>query len=86
MTNHDAVLAAINALQIAGRLEPEDQALTAAVETLAQAVDTKPDNASLWREYLRALGMLAELKGAGVDAFDAFLADLRTSLGDPAQS
>ena len=80
MGNRQAALEAIEALDEAGRLERSDRALVEAVVGLAEAVDLQPANASLWREYTKALGMLSEVKGAGVDAFDAFLNDLRTTV------
>ena len=83
MGNRQAVTAAVQALDDAGRLEASDQALVEAALTLADAVDVQPANASLWREYTKVLGMLGELKGAGIDAFDAFLSDLRAQVGDP---
>jgi len=65
---------------MADRLGPEHEALVAAARGLAEAVDTDPANASLWREYRAAIADLIEAGGTGgpSDEAAAFLGIIRT--------
>ena len=76
----DKVIAALDDL---GRLDDVDAALVATAQSLADAVDGQPDNASLWREYRACL---ADLRGVGGEVDDEFfstLASLRTEVRHP---
>jgi len=80
--NRTAIDKVIEALRQLGRLESIDAARVAAAQTLADAVDSAPDNASLWREYRAAE---QELRGSGGEVDDEFtkaLEALRAPMGD----
>lgn len=88
MTNSDAVEETIEALKLAGRIEPIDTARLQAVRSLADAVDTKPFSPGLWQEYRAAL---SEVLGSDVDADDGIhdaLAAIRSAapMGNPKAS
>lgn len=70
----------IKALQAAGRLADEDQALLALSRGLAAAVDADPENAALWREYRAAL---VALSSAGSDNVDDDTRDFILSIRTP---
>ncbi len=77
-----AARATVRVLRELGRLEPVDDALVTAFLGLAAAVDSKPQDASLWREYRAAE---AALRGVGTgDDPDAVQAFLRYLNGDDA--
>ena len=63
MRNSKAAATMITALRGLGRIEPVDEALVESVVTLAESVDSAPDNASLWREYRSALADLRSVGG-----------------------
>jgi len=75
------------------RLPDEADALIAAARGLANAVDTEPANASLWREYRASIAALIEA-GANDDPDDdtaAFFGSIRTpsvpaKMGDPSHN
>lgn len=73
----------IDALSDLGRLETVDAALVAAARSLADAVDSAPDNASLWREYRAALAELRAVGGEVDDELFSTLASLRTEVRHP---
>ena len=73
----------IDALSDLGRLETVDAALMAAARSLADAVDSAPDNASLWREYRAALAELRAVGGEVDDELFSTLASLRTEVRHP---
>ncbi len=75
-----AVNRTLRALREAGRLTPEHEALVALAKGLAAAVDSEPNNASLWKEYRAAIGVLTEV-GVGNDVDDdtkQFLVSIQT--------
>jgi hypothetical protein len=81
--NAAGVETTIAALEAEGRLTDTHSALVAAVRQLAAAVDSAPDNASLWREYRAALASLMEAESGGDDDdTQTFLLALRTPVGD----
>lgn len=76
-TNASAIEAVIEALTELGHVESVDAALITACRMLARAVDDKPDNASLWKQYLEALRDLSALSEALDDDFSNLLASLQ---------
>lgn len=60
-----------------GRLERVDAARVQAVRSMAAALDAKPFNAQMWREYREALGALT------VDDGDSGVDDLLDQLSAP---
>lgn len=61
MGNRKAVDSTIKAMRKDGRLKAEDAATVQMVESLADAVDIDPANASLWREFRASLDSLMRL-------------------------
>lgn len=85
--NRRAVAESIRAMREAGRLDPIDRARVVACEALADAVDTDPANASLWREFRAALADLLEVgRKDGIDDLDALIAGLRSDVGNSSQT
>jgi len=76
--NRIAADATIDALRAAGRLESIDSARIATFQTLADAVDADPVNASLWREYRAAESTLREVNDDGNDELAEILGRLST--------
>ena len=81
--NRTAVDATLDTLTSKGRLRSEDDALVQLVRSLAGAVDSDPQNASLWREYRGAVTDLLKLGRDDSDAFKDLVTRLRTPVGDP---
>ena len=84
--NRTAVEESIRALRDAGRLESVDAAKIAAAQSLADAVDADPSNASLWREYRAAELVLRETNDTNTDEFAQLLAALSAEVGDSTQT
>ena len=80
--NRTAVELTILALNNLGRLEDIDAAKVASAQTLADAVDADPTNASLWREYRAAEQALRESHDTTADEFAQLLADLSAEVGN----
>lgn len=80
--NRTAVDEMVAALEATGRLEQVDAARVTAARALAEAVDSEPTNASLWREYRAALETLRLVDDGGPDDFAQLLADLSAEVGD----
>lgn len=83
-TNHNAVTTTVKALNDAGRLAPEHQALVTLCLKLAKSVDSYPDNASLWREYRAAVTELVRVgadDAGDADEADEFAAAMRAAMG-----
>ena len=80
--NRSAVEDMVDALRATGRLEAIDSARVTAAQALADAVDTEPTNASLWREYRAALETLRQANDGGTDEFAALLESLSAEVGD----
>lgn len=80
--NRNAVELTILALHNLGRLEDIDAAKVASAQTLADAVDVDPTNASLWREYRAAEQALRESHDTTADEFAQLLADLSAEVGN----
>lgn len=82
MTNSAAVARTIEALRKAGKLAEIDEARIRIVVGLAAAVDTMPDNPSMWREYRAAEKALREEALAHGDPFDQLIASLTAEIRD----
>jgi hypothetical protein len=80
--NRTAAETTIRALEELGRIEEIDAARVSLVRTLADAVDTDPTNASLWREYRAAEQALREQHDTTGDEFAQLLAELSAEMGD----
>jgi hypothetical protein len=81
--NRAAVELMLEALRDSGKLENVDAARATAAQALADAVDSDPSNASLWREYRASLEMLRLLSDGSVDEFANLLKSLSSEMGDP---
>lgn len=79
--NRQAIEQTLTALRLAGRLEQVNSAQIAMCQSLADAVDLDPDNASLWREYRAAEASLRATDDNTKDEFTALLADLSAQMG-----
>lgn len=79
--NRTAVEQTIAALKLAGRLEQVNSAQIAICQSLADAVDLDPDNASLWREYRAAETALRVANDDNQDEFSSLIADLSAKMG-----
>jgi hypothetical protein len=84
--NRTAIEQTIEALRLAGRLEQVNTALIAICQTLADAVDQDPQNASLWREYRAAESALRATDDQNDDEFSSLLASLSAEVGAEAQT
>lgn len=84
--NRTAVELMLEALRDTGKLENVDAARATAAQALADAVDSDPTNASLWREYRASLEMLRLLSDGSVDEFAKLLESLSSEMGDPKKS
>ena len=83
MHNREAVGGVVEALRSLGRLEPVDEALVAAAESLATQVDEHPTDPALWREYRAAESALRKAgEVVAGDAFAELLAGLSAEMGD----
>ncbi len=80
--NRSAIDLTITALERLGRLEDTDAAKVATARALADAVDSDPTNASLWREYRAAEQSLRESHDTTADEFAQLLAALSAEVGD----
>jgi hypothetical protein len=80
--NRAAVELMLGALRDSGKLESVDAARAMAAQALADAVDSDPGNASLWREYRASLEMLRMASDDGGDDFEKLISDLSASMGD----
>lgn len=84
--NRQAVEDMVAALRAKGQMDAVDSARLVAAQALADAVDSEPTNASLWREYRAALETLRQAGDNGTDEFAALLAGLSAEVGDSARS
>lgn len=80
--NRQAVEDMVAALRAKGQMDAVDSARLVAAQALADAVDSEPTNASLWREYRAALETLRQAGDHGTDEFAALLAGLSAEVGD----
>lgn len=72
---------------LAARLGPEHEALVVMVRNLAAAVDERPQDAGLWREYRMAVSLLEEVARSddddgAADESSSFLRAVQTPMGD----
>ena len=79
-TNYQAVQKTIQELRAAGQLTELDDARVQIVLGLAAAVDSMPDNSSLWREYRLAEKALREETSAHGDPFDQLIASISSEI------
>jgi hypothetical protein len=85
MSNVEAMEKTLAALEIAGRIDEVDAARVQALRSMAEALDAKPFNSQMWREYRESLeGLTAS--GADDGAIEALLAELSAPVGDPKAS
>lgn len=82
VTNYEALRVTIEELRKAGRLETIDSARVRIALGLAAAVDSMPDNPTLWREYRAAEKALREESEAHGDPFDELIRQLSTQVRD----
>jgi hypothetical protein len=76
--NAEAIEVTLHALGEAGRLEDIDAARVQALRSIAEALDEKPWNSQMWREYRESLeGLTAD------DADDGELAAILAELSAP---
>lgn len=81
--NRRAVDDTLDAFRAEGRITAEHAALVQLVQSLADACDREPRNASLWREYRGAVTDLGRLAQDGAaDAFADLVNRLRSPVGD----
>jgi len=77
-SNVEAMEQTLAALGSAGRIEDVDAARVQALRSMAEALDAKPFNSQMWREYREALeGLTAN------DSDDGALAELLAELSSP---
>lgn len=80
--NAEAIEETLTELGKLGRLEGVDAARVQAVRSMALALDLRPFNSQMWREYRESLeGLTADDGGDG--ALDALLAELSAPVRDP---
>ena len=79
--NRRAAEDTISTLEELGRVDSIDAVRLASLRALADAVDSDPTNASLWREY-RAEQALREDNDSSTDEFTQLLAALSAEVGD----
>ena len=84
--NRLAIEQTIDALRTAGRLESVDNARIAICQSLADSVDSDPNNASLWREYRAAEAALRAANDQTQDEFTSLLASLSAEVGTKTQT
>lgn len=79
--NQNAMEQTLAALASQGRLEEVDAARVQALRSMAEALDAKPFNSQMWREYREALeGLTADESDGG--AIEALLDELRSPVRD----
>lgn len=84
--NRAAVEVTIKALFDSGKIGLVDEARVNICRTLADAVDSDPLNASLWREFRASEQSLRELDAKDDDEFTALLKSLSSEVGDEKKS
>jgi predicted lipoprotein len=84
--NRTAVEEMLEAMRSAGLLENIDAARVTMLQTLADAVDMEPTNASLWREYRAAESSIRENTAHDQDDFQELLASLSAEVRNSSSS
>ena len=82
LSNLDAMKLTIEQLRQAGRLDKIDEARVRIALGLAAAVDSMPDNPTLWREYRNAEKALRNESEAHGDPFDELIRTLTAEVGN----
>ena len=80
VTNFQALTKTVQELRDAGRLDLIDAARVRIALGLAAAVDSMPDNPTLWREYRAAEKALREETETNADPFDALIKSLSSPM------
>ena len=80
--NRTAVEEMLEAMRSAGLLENIDAARVTMLQTLADAVDMEPTNASLWREYRAVESSIRENTAHDQDDFQELLVALSAEVRD----
>lgn len=77
--NTDALQRTLDALERSGRLEAVDAARVQTLRSLAQAVDDKPYDAPLWRQYREALSEVLDADGDADSDLERALNQIRSA-------
>jgi len=80
--NAKAMEVTLTALEEMGRLEDVDAARVQALRSMAAALDAKPFNSQMWREYREALEAVLN-DDSDTGALEGLLAELSTPVRDP---
>lgn len=80
MSNAEAIEVTLGVLAGLGRIEDVDAARVQALRSMAAALDAKPFNSQMWREYREALGGLTADADDG--SLDALFAELSSPVRD----
>jgi hypothetical protein len=80
--NVQALQATLKELKTTGRLDNIDSARVRIALGLAAAVDSAPDNPTLWREYRAAEKALREETETNADPFDELIRQLSAPMGN----
>lgn len=78
-SNTEALQRTLGHLQSSGRIEPVDAARVEALRSLAQAVDDKPYDAPLWRQYREALSEVLDADRSADDSLSQALDAIRSA-------
>jgi hypothetical protein len=81
-TNAEAMETTLSALQKMGRLEDVDAARVQALRSMAEALDAKPFNSQMWREYREALEAVLD-DDSDTGALEGLLSELSAPVRDP---
>lgn len=81
MSNVEAMERTLSALEEMGRLEDVDAARVQALRSMAAALDMKPFNSQMWREYREALEALTN-DDSDSGALESLLAELSAPVRD----
>lgn len=80
--NAEAMETTLTALQEMGRLEDVDAARVQALRSMAEALDAKPFNSQMWREYREALEAVLD-DDSDTGALEGLLSELSAPVRDP---
>lgn len=83
--NRQALEDTIQALRTAGKLDGIDTARIQIARGLASAVDSMPDNPTLWREYRQAEKALREETNTNADPFEELISSINAEVRDKAK-
>lgn len=83
MSNFAAAEATVNSLRDAGKISEIDEVKAEAVLSMAEALDTDPQNAALWRVYVAALTELTTDKAGESDDIRDIFFYMQSKVGNP---